>query len=83
MDYFAVTTSQLGVHIRNARKKAALTQKELAEKTGLLPKTISLLENSPENSRIDNLFRVASVLDLEIHLVEKSDIPVLPENVEW
>lgn len=83
MDHFIALPSQLGQILQACRKKRGLTQKELAEETGLLPKTISLLENNPERSRIENLFRIASYLKLELHMNEKSATEASNHDLEW
>ena len=83
MDHFIATPTQLALILKNYRKSLGLTQIELAEKTGLLPKTISLMENSPEKSRIDNLFRLISVLNLELHLNSRDSEPHQSSDVEW
>ncbi|OQY35516.1 MAG: hypothetical protein B6241_01030 [Spirochaetaceae bacterium 4572_59] len=83
MDHFIALPSQLAQILQAYRKKTGLTQKELAEETGLLPKTISLLENHPERSSIENLFRMASFLKLELHLSDKSTEEESRPESEW
>ena len=83
MDHFIATPTQLALILQNYRKSLGLTQIEMAEKTGLLPKTISLMENSPEKSRIDNLFRLISELNLELHLNSRDSEPHKSSDEEW
>ena len=73
MDYLINTPSQLGLALKSARKTTGLTQAETATKVGLLPKTISALENHPEACSIESLIKLLSVLDLELTLAKKSE----------
>ncbi len=51
-----------GRGVRNARRRAGLTQQQLAARTGLDRATISLIENGHEQPRADTMFRLAEVL---------------------
>ncbi len=72
------TLSQLGPLLQGRRKALGLTQKEAAKKTGLLPKTISALENNPAGSSLDSLFSLLSALDMELLLQDKQAAPLTP-----
>ncbi|QEN09843.1 XRE family transcriptional regulator [Oceanispirochaeta crateris] len=48
-----------------------LTQAETARGAGLLPKTVSLLENDPQRSSVGNLFKLLSFLNREVQLLNK------------
>lgn len=72
MDYSVRTPHQLGQVVRGQRKLKRLTQKAVGISVGLLPKTISALESSPERVTVDSLFKLLSALDLEIVLRPKS-----------
>ena len=50
------------------RKRQKLTQRELAEKTGLKQSNISRLETGKSNPSIDFLQRVAEGLGKELHI---------------
>ena len=63
---------QIGNSIRRARKKRALSQKELGEKTGLRQETISLIENGNATTRIETLLSVLAALDLEFQIASRS-----------
>lgn len=69
-----VTTSKaLGVMLRDARKGKNITQSQLANLAGGIKQaTVSNFENNPSNAQVETLFKLASALGLEIHLVEKS-----------
>ena len=56
---------QLANVLQENRKKLKLTQKQAGEKVGLLPKTISAMENNPEGSSISSLFKLLSALGFE------------------
>lgn len=62
---------QIGVVIRKLRKKAGLTQSELAERLHTQKSAISRIENQSEDIRISTLFKIAEALgkhvDIHIH----------------
>ena len=66
------TPMQLARVLNGYRKKLNLTQKQAGEKVGMFPKTISALENSPDNSSIASLFKLLSALGLELVLKPKN-----------
>ncbi|MEI7788056.1 MAG: helix-turn-helix domain-containing protein [Chlorobiaceae bacterium] len=66
------TPMQLAMVLSGYRKKLKLTQKQAGENVGLFPKTISALENSPDDSSIASLFKLLSALGLELVLKPKS-----------
>ncbi len=55
---------EIGTQIKEARKKSGLSQVDLAEKTGLTQKTISLVERTGETS-VATLVIIAKVLKTE------------------
>lgn len=59
--------------IINARKESKLTQKQLAEKTGIHQSDISKLENGNSNPTISNLKKLADGMNmtLKIEFVSK------------
>jgi len=83
MDYLILTPNQLASTLKNRRKSLELTQVETAKRVGLLPKTISALESSPERCSVESLLKLISVLDLELSLTEKSSRPEDRQNGEW
>ena len=54
----------LGKRIRDARKECGLTQKELADQTGLAAKTIQNIENGRKNPSYDTLARLMGRLGI-------------------
>lgn len=71
MDSLILTPKQLASALKNRRKELNLTQVETASRVGLLPKTISALESTPERCSIESLLKLISVLDLEISFKSK------------
>ena len=67
------TSKQLALILRGIRKTRGLSQEAAGKKVGLLPKTISALENHPESSSIESLFKLLSALDLELLIAPKED----------
>jgi len=63
---------QIGNSIRRARKKRALSQKELGNKAGLRQATISLIESGNPAAKIESLLAVLSALDLEFQIAPRS-----------
>ena len=83
MDYYIQTPEQLGAALRSQRKFLKISQKRAAAQVGLLPKTISNLENNTTTSSIESLFKLLSSLGMKIILTPKiSDTPHI-KDLEW
>ena len=52
---------RLGVMIREARKKAKMTQKDLADRTGTKRSYISRIENDASDIRLSTLMRIVEL----------------------
>jgi HTH-type transcriptional regulator/antitoxin HipB len=78
LKYLISTTAQLSNALRNVRKGRGLSQKGTGKLVGLLPKTISALENRPGSATVDSLLKLLSALDLELMIAPK--IKADPEN---
>jgi len=74
MNDLARTPKQIGSVIQRARKKRALSQKELGEKAGLRQATISLIENGHAAAKIESLLAVLAALDLEFQIALRSKV---------
>ncbi|HHF7367127.1 TPA: helix-turn-helix domain-containing protein [Legionella bozemanae] len=76
---------ELALLIKNQRKKLKLSQEEVAALVGLKQKTISAMENNPENMRLSTLFRILSALDLDLKIAAKNDSTTTTNqwNNEW
>ena len=57
----------VGDHIKNARKSAGLTQKELAEKCGTAEITIRQYESNKREPRNEQLMKIARILNVELY----------------
>ena len=66
MNSTAHTPRQLGQVVKGRRKSLQLTQREVADTVGLLPKTVSRLELATETASVDSLFKLLSSLQLEL-----------------
>lgn len=75
MDYLISTLSQLTHALRSARKAHGLSQADTGKLVGLLPKTISALENHPGSATVDSLMKLLSALDLELTITPKARRP--------
>ena len=79
----ATTTKALGIMLRDHRKKASITQADLAKLAGgIKQSTVSNFENNPTTARVDTLFKLVKALGLEIHIEVKKVQPLL-RNDEW
>jgi transcriptional regulator with XRE-family HTH domain/KaiC/GvpD/RAD55 family RecA-like ATPase len=70
----------LGTIIKNIRKRQGLSQKELAEKTGVTPSSISQVEKNLIYPSLPALFRIAESLSVDVSAFF-SDFAKLKENV--
>lgn len=75
------SAKDLALYLNDQRKQLKMSQSEVADLVGLKQDTISKFENSPDNSRIDTLFRILSALNLNMSLVEKEQ--ETHEEIEW
>ncbi|QRN04256.1 helix-turn-helix domain-containing protein [Legionella sp. MW5194] len=80
-----MNTNELAILLRERRKKLQLTQKEMGERVGLKQKTISALENNPENASIRTLQRVLAALEMDMQLTPKNaaDETKMQWDNEW
>jgi len=88
MKYLISTPSQLSHALRSARKARGWSQDGAGKLVGLLPKTISALENHPGSATIDSLMKLLSALELELVLLPKEggespNEKAAPSNEEW
>jgi len=72
MQELARDPKQIGNLIRNARKRKALSQKELASMVGLRQGNISMIENGYASTKLHNLLAILSALDLELQVSLRS-----------
>jgi HTH-type transcriptional regulator / antitoxin HipB len=77
-----LNTQQLAQALRHQRKSLRLTQQEAARQSGLLPKTVSALENNPGSCRLSTLLKLLIALDLNLGLLDKPTAPSKSE-VDW
>jgi HTH-type transcriptional regulator/antitoxin HipB len=88
MEHLISTPGQLSHALRSARKTRGLSQDGAGKLVGLLPKTISALENHPGSATIDSFMKLLSALELELVIVpkqgaESTNKHVSPSNEEW
>jgi len=63
-----VTVKDLGRVVQGVRRSCKLTQAQLAERAGLLPKTLSVIENGSGQVLIANVMKCLVALDVRIEL---------------
>jgi HTH-type transcriptional regulator / antitoxin HipB len=73
MPFRAHNQQQLSQALRLQRKRLGLTQSDMAKRSGLLPKTISALENQPGSCQLSSLLKLLMALDLNLGLLDKPD----------
>ena len=71
----------IGARIRRLREQKGLSQRDIEERTGLLRCYISRVENGHTIPSLDNLERLASVLDVPLYQLfyEGDEPPALPD----
>ncbi|APM41325.1 hypothetical protein BS101_18390 [Clostridium kluyveri] len=57
----------VGKNIKKYRKSKNLTQKQLAQKIGVIPVTITRYENNKREPNIDTLNEIAKALDVPVY----------------
>ncbi len=72
MNGLARTPKQIGNLIRRARKQRGLSQGELGARAGLRQETISLVETGHAAAKLQTLLAILAALDLEFHVVPRS-----------
>lgn len=70
--YLVATAKDLGELIRGFRKQRGWTQARLAERAGLLPKTVSAIEAGGGHVLLANVMRCLSALDVDLSLDARS-----------
>jgi len=71
---------EIGVHIRQERKKRRLTQAQLAGLLGMSRSTISQIENGTvQDIGVRKLIRILEILDLELRVRPAGLPPTLDE----
>lgn len=63
---------KLGVILKEERKKANMTQSQVAEKMGTQKEAISRIENHSKNINIETLLKYAAALGLKVKIVFES-----------
>ncbi len=73
MVYYIQDAHQIGTALKNLRLEYKLTQKEVAEKTGVLPKTISAIENGNTTFKIETFMRLLQAYQ-QVMVLENNEI---------
>jgi HTH-type transcriptional regulator / antitoxin HipB len=83
VDYIIRTPKQLAQALKARRLISKATQNDVGRRVGLLPKTISALESTPERSSVESLLKLLSALGLELVLREKAAALKSSDKSEW
>ncbi len=73
MKHTVRNSTQLGVALRSLRKEAGLSQDDIYDKSGILQKTVSLLESGNSQSTIASLFKILAAIDCDLIIVPKKE----------
>lgn len=60
MNYYIRNPYQISAVLKNLRLEYSLTQKEVSKRTGVLPKTISAIENGNITFKMETFMRLLS-----------------------
>ena len=83
MDYIIRTPKQLAQALKARRVVTKATQQDVGKRVGLLPKTISALESTPERASVESLLKLLSALGVELVLREKTAAQKSSDKSEW
>ncbi|MGI5896108.1 MAG: helix-turn-helix domain-containing protein [Oscillospiraceae bacterium] len=64
-DYLKEYYRKIGLNITYYRKRANLTQQQLAERLGVDNKTISRMETAAQRTTLDFIFKISRELDIK------------------
>lgn len=62
---------QLSTYIKEQRKKAGMTQKQVSDRVGIRIATISDFENKPESCKLETFFKILAALDLQLDITPR------------
>lgn len=77
IDYAAI-----GRRIRSARKKAKLTQEQLAEKIDVTPQHVSAIETGKTKLSLPALIRISKAVNVSLDFLVYDEIPYLIEQYD-
>ena len=83
MNHLINNMTKLAQTLRDARKSLNWSQQDASDRSGLLLKTISLLENNPERCSVETLMKHLSSLNLELFIAEDSQDAGADTGEEW
>ncbi len=73
MVYYIQEVEQIGTALKNLRLEHKLTQKEVALRTGVLPKTISAIENGNSTFKIETFMRLLQAYQ-QVMVLENNEL---------
>ena len=65
--------NQIGFKIKNARRKASISQADLSAKLGISSSYLNLIESGKRNVNVDLLLKVSDVLNIELKDLSKKE----------
>ena len=73
MNYTINTLDQLKPILIGFRKSNGFSQKVVAEKLGISQQSYQALESAPQKATLERLYKVFSVLDIKLQLIDDAD----------
>ncbi|RUO24333.1 transcriptional regulator [Aliidiomarina minuta] len=74
---------QLSTFIKEQRKKAGMTQKQVSQLVGIRVATISDFENKPESCKLETFFKILAALNLQLDVTSRNkDVSHKPDNTK-
>lgn len=71
MKHSVHNATQLGIALKSLRKETGQTQDDIYQKSGILQKTVSLLESGNSKSTISSLFKLLAAIECDLVIVPK------------
>ena len=86
MDYKIAMATQLSSLLKNMRKQAGFTQKEMGEKLGVSQVMVAKIEANPQGARFERILQILSVLEMDLVVRErdrKEQNDSSPDEESW
>lgn len=75
-------SKQFGAAVRRRRVDAGLTQEKLAERAGLHPTYISMVERGVRNATLDAAFRITKALNASLSNLIEEALQARPRTIK-
>ncbi len=83
MRFLVAAPAQLGNTLRGLRKARGMSQVDLAARSGIGQKTVSLLETAPQRCSVESLFRYLGVVGSSVSLEQATPARPSAKSEPW